>query len=86
MHESLFVDIVLPLLSRKPWSLRRTLLLVGLERKLRRLPDPSKADGRDILHKLLQVPRWFAGMPEDLACRMLHVSGDGKVPSLHDGR
>ncbi len=86
MHEPLFVDIVLPLLSRKPWSLRRTPLLVGLERKLHGLPDPSKANGRDILRKLLQVPSWFAGMPEDLAHRMLHVSGDGKVPSSHNGR
>jgi hypothetical protein len=86
MHEPLFVGIVLPLPRRKPWSLQRMPLLVGLERKLHGLPDPSKANGRDILCKFLRVPRRFAGMPEDLARRMLHVSGDGKVPSLHNGR
>jgi hypothetical protein len=60
-------------------------LLVGMERKLRRLPDPGKADGRDILHELLRIPRRFAGMPEDLARRMLYMSGDGKVSSSNNG-
>jgi hypothetical protein len=84
MHEPLLVYIALPLHMRKPWSLQRTPLLVGME-KLRRLPDPSKADGRDILCKLLQIPRRFAGMAEDLAPRIIHMSGDGKVPSSNDG-
>ncbi len=53
MHEPLFISISLPLLYRLPWTLRRTPLLVGMERELRRLPDCSEANGRDILRKLL---------------------------------
>ncbi len=86
MHEPLFVGIALPLLRRKLWSLQQTPLLVGLERKLRGLPDPSNADRQDILHKLLRVPRRFASLQEDLARGMLQVSGDGEVPPSHDRR
>lgn len=37
MHELLFIGISLPLISRSPWTLRRTPLLVGLEWKLRQV-------------------------------------------------
>jgi hypothetical protein len=80
MHEPLFTGISLPLLSRSPWTLRRTPLLVGMERDLRRLPDCSEADGRDILRKLLQVPRRVAAMSEDLARQLLRLPGTGEAP------
>ncbi len=49
MQEPLFIGISLPLISRCPWTLRRTPLLVGLERKLRHVLSTGEADGRDIL-------------------------------------
>ena len=57
----------------------------GTGRENREVLESSKVDGRDILHKLLQIPRRFADMPEDWACRMLYMSGDGKVSSSNNG-
>ena len=85
MHEPLFVSIALPLLSRKPWTLRRTPLLVGLERRLCGLPDPSNCDGGDILRELLRVPKRFAGMSEDMAHKLLHLPRDRQVPVVNNG-
>jgi hypothetical protein len=79
MHEPLFVDISLPLLSRSPWSLQRMPLLVGMERNLRQVLSASQADGRDILSQLLQVLRELVCMSEDMARKMLQMSGDGQV-------
>jgi hypothetical protein len=53
MHEPLFVGISLPLLTRNPWSLRGTPLLVDLERQLCQVLSSREEDGRDILRKLL---------------------------------
>jgi hypothetical protein len=55
-----------------------------MERELRRLPDCSETDGRDILHKLLRVPRRVATMLEDLARQLLRLPGTGEVPSEGD--
>ncbi len=80
MHKPLFIGISLPLLSRSPWTLRRTSLLVGMELELRRLPDCSEANGRSILRKLLRVPRRVAAMLDDLAKKLLCLPGTGEVP------
>jgi hypothetical protein len=84
MHVPLFVGMVLPLLSRKPWTLQRTPLLVGMERRLRSLSDPSSSDGQDILRELLRVPKRFAGMSEDMVCKLLQLPGDREVPTTND--
>ncbi len=55
-----------------------------MERKLRQVLSLGEADGRDILRQLLQIPRELACMPEDVAYRMLRMSGDGKVPAEDD--
>ncbi len=60
-------------------------LLVGMERKLCQVLSLGEADGRDILHQLLQIPRELACVPEDVARRMLRMSGEGKVPAKDDG-
>ena len=75
MHEPLFVGISLPLTHRPPWSLRRTPLLVGLEREMRRVQSTREADGRDILCKLLRTPGRLAAVSEDVARRMLQMPG-----------
>ena len=85
MHKPLFVGILLQLISRSPWSLRRTPLLVGLERRLRNVLSTGEAGGRDILCQLLRSPRQLACMSESVAHRMLHMSGVGEVPSESNG-
>jgi hypothetical protein len=79
MHEPLLVGISLPLLTRNPWSLRRTPLLVDLERQLRQVLSSRKEDGGDILCKLLQALRQVASVSENVACRMLQMPGPREV-------
>ncbi len=87
MHEPLFIGISLPLLTRSPWTLRRIPLLVGMEQKLRQVLSLVEADGQNILCQLLRIPRELACMPEDMARRMLQMSGEGKVSAEdNDGR
>ena len=80
MHEPLFVGISLPLLSREPWTLRGSPLLVAMERNLRRVLSTGEADGRDILRELLRTPRRLASLPADMARRVLQMSGNREVP------
>jgi hypothetical protein len=80
MHEPLFIGISFPLLHRNPWSLRRTPLLVELERQLRQVLRAGEEDGGHILRKLLRTSRQLASVPEDVARRMLRMSGAGEVP------
>jgi hypothetical protein len=79
MHEPLFVGISLPLLTREPWTLRRSPLLVAMERELRGVLSTGETDGRDILCKLLRTPRRLASLPADMACRVLQMSGRREV-------
>ena len=53
MHKPLFIGISFPLLHRNPWSIRRMLLLVELERQLRQVLCAGEEDGENILHKHL---------------------------------
>jgi hypothetical protein len=80
MHEPLFIGISFPLLHRNPWSLRRTPLLVELERQLRQVLRAGEEDGGHILRKLLRTSRPLASVPEDVARQMLRMSGAGEVP------
>jgi hypothetical protein len=81
MHEPLFIGISFPLLTRNPWYLQRTLLLVELERQLCQVLSPGTEDGGDILRKLLQTPRRLASMSEGVARKMLRMPRPGKVPA-----
>jgi hypothetical protein len=81
MHEPLFIGISFPLLTRNPWSLRRTPLLVELERELRQVLRSGEEDGGNLLRKLLRTSRQLASVSEDMARKMLRMSGPGQVPS-----
>jgi hypothetical protein len=72
------------MLSRGPWTLRGTLLLVGMERSLRKLPDCSETDGGNILRELLQIPRWVASLSEGMASKPLRLPGSGEVSGEGD--
>ncbi len=58
------------------------LLLVGLERQLRKVFKSGNGDGRDILCKLLQIPGCVGAMQDDVACKLLQMPGDWPVPPL----
>jgi len=67
MHEPLLIGISLPLLTRNPWTLRGTPLLVGVERELHQVLCSSEEDGGDLLRKLLRTPRQLASVSERVA-------------------
>ena len=71
IHEPLVIGISLPFIRCNPWSLRRTPLLVGLERQLRKVFKSGNWDGRDILCKLLQILGRVGTMQDDMACKLL---------------
>jgi hypothetical protein len=79
MHEPLLIGISLPLLTRNPWTLRGTPLLVGLERELHQVLRSGEEDGGDLLRKLLQTPRQRASMLERVARQLLRLPGTGQV-------
>jgi len=60
--------------------------MVGLERKLRQVLSTGETDGQDILCQLLRIPRQLACVSEDVACRMLQMSGTREVPSEENNR
>jgi hypothetical protein len=86
MHEPLFVGIFFPLLSRNPWTLRRTPLLVGLEQKLQQVLCTGEEDGGNLLRKLLRTPKQLASMPEGVASKLLQMPGSRKVPIKENSR
>ena len=57
-----------------------------MERELRIMLAGGEADGGDIVRKLLRIPGRVASMPEDLARKLLQLSGGGSVPPAGDGR
>jgi hypothetical protein len=83
-HEPLFIGISFPLLHKNPWSIRRTLLLVELERQLRQVLRAGEEDGGNILRKLLQTSRQLASVSESVACQMLRMSRPGEVSNQED--
>jgi hypothetical protein len=85
MHEPLWVGIVLPFIRHRPWCLKRAPLLVELGRDLRGLLKTSEAAARDLLCKLLLLPRRAESMSEVLACGMLHVPGSGPISHARGG-
>jgi hypothetical protein len=86
IHEPLFVGIALPALSRPPWTLQQTPKLVGTERQVHGVSAGGEANGRDLLRKLLQILRRLTCLLEDMACKVLQMSGGGEVSVVCDGR
>ena len=84
MHEPLLIGISLPLLTRNPWTLRGTPLLVGLERELHQVLRSGEEDGGDLLRKLLRTPRQLASVSERVARKLLRLPGTGEVSTEED--
>lgn len=84
MYEPLWVGIVLPFIKHRPWCLRRAPLLVEIGRSLHVVLETCEADARDLLRKLLLLPRRVDSLPFRMACGVLHVPWPG-VPAVPNG-
>ena len=84
MHESLCVGISLPYLPFRPWSIKGTPLVVGVERKLRRMWSTGEGDGCHCVRKFLRTAKGLASMSESMASRVLSLSGRGNLQGRRD--
>jgi hypothetical protein len=81
MHESLIIGIFFPYLSRCPWELRKTQLMVGLERKMRRMFKEDPASAGDLLSEFCRFTRRMDGMPVRVLRSVLSGRSRFAVPS-----
>ena len=79
MHESLSVGITFPYLPYRPWTVRRTPLLVGLGRQLRCLWSTSEEDAGRCVRELLRTTKRLPTMSQHMAHRVLLLSGEGDI-------
>jgi hypothetical protein len=79
MFKPLWVGIVLPFVHCRPWSLKQAPLLVEMGRNMRGLLETGEGDGRDLLQKLLLLPKWLAPLLQHLAFGVLHIPRDGQI-------
>jgi hypothetical protein len=76
MYEPLWVGVVLPFTSHRPWQFKRAPLMVELARKLCEVCKDSDFLAGNILRKLLKLPRRLASVPPSVASGVLHLPGD----------
>ena len=86
MFEPIWVGIILPFTHHRPWSFKRAPLLVELGRDLRRMWPEREGDARDLLRKLLLLPRKIRGLSQRQACGVLHVPWTESVPNGNSDR
>jgi hypothetical protein len=79
MFKPLWVGIVLPLAHCRPWSLKQAPLLVEMGRDLQRVLKTGEEYARNILQKLLQLPKQLATLPQHMARGILHLLGGNQV-------
>ena len=84
MFEPLWVGIVLPFTHHRPWSFKRSPLLVELGIELRGLLPESEAAARALLRKLCHLPKRIRTLSQRVACGVLHMPGPGSIPNRED--
>jgi len=84
MFEPLWIGILLPFTHHRPWCFKRAPLLVELGRELRPMLLTREADARNLLWKLLQLPKRVAPLSERMACELLHMPWPRPVPYHRD--
>ncbi len=86
MFKPLWVGVILPFSHCRLWSLKQAPLLVEMGRDLQSLLETSEADVRNLLRKLLLLPKRLATLSERMACGMLHIPWPGthQVPNSSD--
>ena len=85
MFEPLWIGVLLPFVHHRPWSLKRSPVLLDMRGKLRRLLSSGEGDGRHILRKLLLLPRRLASMQDGMARILLQMPGAGDLPDASVG-
>jgi hypothetical protein len=80
-REALTLLVSLPLCHYRPWVLRRTPLLEGLDWELRQVWKSSEERGRDFLRELLVFLGSFPSMSEGMVRRVLHSTNWKSVPN-----
>jgi len=73
MFEPLWIGIVLPFTTHRPWQLGRAPLLVEMARDLHEVFTEGRGDGRDILRKLLNLPQRLDSVSSSVASGVLHM-------------
>jgi hypothetical protein len=73
MYEPLWIGIILPFVPFRPWQLKRAPLLVELARKLCEVCKDHDVAARNILRKLLKLPRRLAKLSPSVASGVLHM-------------
>ncbi len=53
-------------------------------REVRRVFKTGEGDARNILRKLLQLPKWITPLLQRVACSVLHIPWGDKVPDAGD--
>ena len=81
MHEPLTIAVVFPYLSRQPWELRKTGLMVEMGGKVQRVLKENPALGFDLLSKLCILTGKMESMSVLRLCRVLRGSRETEVPS-----
>ena len=84
MFEPLWVGIVLPPTKHRPWCFKQASLLVEMGRELCPMLPTREADARNLLQKLLQLPKRLAPRSERLACELLQVPWPRLIPHYGD--
>ncbi len=80
MHETLIIGICFPYLTRCPWELKGSALMVGLERNLLRLLKTNPSDGWDLLSEFCLFSRKLDRLPVQQLRRVLSGQSRFSVP------
>jgi hypothetical protein len=80
MHEPLTIAICFPYISRQPWELRKTELMVDVERKLQGMLQENPAAGRHLLSQLFNLTGEMDSMPLRRLRRVLQGDWGYEVP------
>ena len=79
-HEPLIVIVCFPYLRHKPWLLRHTPPILGMERLLRKLWQNDSESGVLVLRKLCLFTRTLETMSSGLVWQMLHSGYKNQLP------
>ena len=81
MHETLIFAVYFPYLSRYPWELRKSPLLVDVDRRVRLLLKEDISLAGNFLSQFCDLTRWMGSMPLRELRRVLQGKCTIEVPS-----
>jgi hypothetical protein len=83
MFEPLYVGVLFPYTHHRPWclKLKRCPLMVEMGRELCQVCKEGDFTAGPILRKLFKLPRRLARVSASVASGVLHMPGDGSIPT-----